>query len=201
MEQLIDLVKSFQTTFLRWLFFLLEFLTVNLTFLPFYNYFFLLTLIFVLQWHSLHWEVLMYWLFIKIKRRCYFILPNLWMFCWKLERPLWSLKQWSIGEQLASIANNDDDDDDDDDEEQTLWVDPCWKWCIHLVFQILAATAKKHSFCLYLRNISSGSTVKIKQTCNHWKRVLESAKLVFASKKIKFDHFLETWISCFLKNS
>ena len=45
-------------TLLRWLTFLLESQTVILIVLLFWIYFFLLTLVFVLQWLSLHWEIL-----------------------------------------------------------------------------------------------------------------------------------------------
>ena len=43
---------------LRWLTFLLEFQTVILIVLLFWIYLFLLTLVFVLQWLSLQWEIL-----------------------------------------------------------------------------------------------------------------------------------------------
>ena len=47
-----------QTTLLTWLTFLLGSQTVTLTVLLSWIYFFLLTLVFVLQWLSLHWEIL-----------------------------------------------------------------------------------------------------------------------------------------------
>ena len=61
--ELIDLVNSViiflsQMTLLRWLTFLLGFQTVILIVLLFWIYFFLLTLVFVLQWLSLYWEIL-----------------------------------------------------------------------------------------------------------------------------------------------
>ena len=61
--ELIDLVNSViiflsQMTLLRWLTFLLGSQTVILIVLLFWIYFFLLTLVFVLQWLSLHWEIL-----------------------------------------------------------------------------------------------------------------------------------------------
>ena len=61
--ELIDLVNSViiflsQMTLLRWLTFLLGSQTVILIVLLFWTYFFLLTLVFVLQWFSLHWEIL-----------------------------------------------------------------------------------------------------------------------------------------------
>ena len=45
-------------TLLRWLTFLLKSLTVTLQVLLFWNSFFLLTLVFVLQWPLLQWEIL-----------------------------------------------------------------------------------------------------------------------------------------------
>ena len=61
--ELIDLVNSFiiflsQMTLLRWLTFLLESHTVILRVLLFWIYLFLLMLVFVLQWVSLHWKIL-----------------------------------------------------------------------------------------------------------------------------------------------
>ena len=61
--ELIDLVHSViiflsQMTLLKWLSFLLGSQTVILIVLLFWIYFILLTLIFVLQWLSLYWEIL-----------------------------------------------------------------------------------------------------------------------------------------------
>ena len=61
--ELIDLVSSVitfpsQMTLLRWLTFLLGSQTVILIVLLFWIYFFLLMQVFVLQWLSLHWEIL-----------------------------------------------------------------------------------------------------------------------------------------------
>ena len=60
--KLIDLVNSVvrflsQVILFRWLTFLLGFLSVNLIVLLFWIYLFLLMLVFVLQWLSLHWEI------------------------------------------------------------------------------------------------------------------------------------------------
>ena len=49
-------------TLLRLLTSLLWSLTGILTVLPFWIYFFLLMLVFVLQWISLHWEIVIIWL-------------------------------------------------------------------------------------------------------------------------------------------
>ena len=61
--ELINLVNSViiflsQMTLLRWLTFLLGSQTVILIVLLFWIYFFLLMLVFVLQWLSFHWEIL-----------------------------------------------------------------------------------------------------------------------------------------------
>ena len=61
--ELIDMVNFVmfflpQMTLLRWLTFLLGSKTVILIVLLFWIYFFLLTLVFVPQWLSLHWEIL-----------------------------------------------------------------------------------------------------------------------------------------------
>ena len=61
--ELIDLVNSViiflsHTTLLRWITLLLGSQTVILTVLLFWISFFLLMLVFVLQWLSLHWEIL-----------------------------------------------------------------------------------------------------------------------------------------------
>ena len=44
-------------TLLRWLTFLLGSLTLNVTVLPSWISFFVLTIVFILQWLSLHWEI------------------------------------------------------------------------------------------------------------------------------------------------
>ena len=58
-DRLVNSVLIFlsQTTLLKWLTFLLGSQTVILTVLLFWIYLFLLTLVFVLQWLSLHWEI------------------------------------------------------------------------------------------------------------------------------------------------
>ena len=61
--EVVDLVSSSitflsQTTLLRWLTFVLASQTVIFTVLFFWIYLFVLTLVFVLQWLSLHWEIL-----------------------------------------------------------------------------------------------------------------------------------------------
>ena len=41
---------------------------------------------------------------------------------------------------------------------------------------------RNHFFCLYQQNKSSESKVKFRQASNSWKRVLEAAKLAYATK-------------------
>ena len=41
---------------------------------------------------------------------------------------------------------------------------------------------RNHFFCLYQKDKSSDSKVKLKQACNHCKRVLEAAKLAYTIK-------------------
>ena len=72
---------------LRWLTFLLGLLTLNLTVLLFWIYFFLLMLVFVLQWLSLgkFWSYFLsfHWLSNKLKMGCLISLHSLWLFsCW-----------------------------------------------------------------------------------------------------------------------
>ena len=63
LKELLDLVSSAiiflsQITLLRWLTFLLGSKTVTLTVLLFWIYLFLLTLVFLLQWLSFQWGIL-----------------------------------------------------------------------------------------------------------------------------------------------
>ena len=69
-------------TLLRWLTFLLGSLTLNVTVLLSWISFFVLTIVFVLQWLSLHWETLIcclsfHWLCNKLKTRCLISLYSL----------------------------------------------------------------------------------------------------------------------------
>ena len=52
------MIFLFQMTLLRWLTFLLIFVTVTVTVLLFWIYLYLLMLVFVLQWFFLHWEIM-----------------------------------------------------------------------------------------------------------------------------------------------
>ena len=108
--ELLDLVSSFiiflsQLTLLRWLFFVLGYLTVNFTVMLFWIYVFLLVLVFVLQWLSLHWKILIMssrfpLTFVKLERECPILSHSLWLFsCW-LGQTLRSCETCFIGEHL-----------------------------------------------------------------------------------------------------
>ena len=47
---------------------------------------------------------------------------------------------------------------------------------------------------LYQKDKSSESKVKVRQASNHYKRVLEAAKLAYANKT-RVHYFPETWLS------
>ena len=76
-------------TLLSWLTFLLELLNVTLTVLLFWIYFFLVMLVFVLQWLSLHWKILImllsvvvsfHWLSVKLKTGYPVSVNSVWLF-------------------------------------------------------------------------------------------------------------------------
>ena len=109
--ELINLVNSViiflpHLTLLRWLTFLLGSQTVILIVQLLWTYFFLLTLVIVLQWLSLHWEILIMLLsqFPLILHQINNGVPvsshNLWLFsCW-LGWSLWSFEKCSTGAYL-----------------------------------------------------------------------------------------------------
>ena len=95
-----------QMTLLRWLTFLRGSQTVILIVLLFWTYFFLLMLVFVLQWLSLHWEILIILLsqFPFTSHQSHNGLPislhSLWLFsCW-LRWSSWSFERCSMGVYL-----------------------------------------------------------------------------------------------------
>ena len=109
--ELINLVNSIiillsQMTLLRWLTFLHGSQTVILIVLLFWTYFFLLTLVFVLQWLpsiGKFWScccLSFHWLSIKFTMGCLVSSHSLWLFsCW-LGSSLWSFERCSIGGYL-----------------------------------------------------------------------------------------------------
>ena len=105
---LVNFVTNFlsQMTLLRWLTFPLRSQTVILTVLLFWIYLFLLMLIFILRWLSLHWEILImllssfHWLSVKFTAECPVLLHSWWLFsCW-LGQSSWSFERCSIGGYL-----------------------------------------------------------------------------------------------------
>ena len=77
-----------QMTLFRWLTFLLMFLIVTLTILLFWFFLFLMTLLFVLQWLTLHRDILIMWLsrFLLTFGQTQDVMSSsiayLWLFCW-----------------------------------------------------------------------------------------------------------------------
>ena len=62
-----------------------------------------------------------------------------------------------------------------------------------------AIVHRNHFFRLYQQNKSCESKVKFRQASNHCKRVLEAAKLAYATKT-RVHHFSQTWLSGLLVN-
>ena len=94
-----------QKTLPRRLIFLQGSQTVIVIVLPFWISFFLLTLVFVLKWLSLHWKfwsccLSVRWLSIKFTKRCPVSSHNLWLFSSWLGRSSWSFERYSMGEYL-----------------------------------------------------------------------------------------------------
>ena len=166
-------------TLLRWLTFLLRSLTVNLTVLFFWIYFFFLTLVFVLQWHFLHWKILIMLLsqfpltFQQTQNR----MPPFHCIAYNYSHADWD----GLRDHLRDIS---------------------WRISLNSVFLLLlvnfvsgfrsspwfsaacaAAIFHRNYFIrLYQQNKSSESKVKVIQASNHCKRVLEAAKLAYANK-------------------
>ena len=98
----LDCVSWTSTTLLRWLTFLIRSLPVTLTVLLFWIYFYLLMLVFVLQWLSLHWETLIMLLSqfplvsLTLTTRCTVSLHCLWIFSFWLGWSLWSFERCSM---------------------------------------------------------------------------------------------------------
>ena len=179
-------------TLLRWLTFLLGSQTVILIVLLFWIYFFLLTLIFVLQWLSLYWEILIMLL---------------------SQFPLTS-QQDAPFHRIGHDYSHADWDGLHDHLRDVPWEDifklgasaAASEFCEwvqvgidvyipHRKYQIkphsspwfsaacaAAIVHRNHFFCLYEREKSSDSKVKLRQARNHCKRVLEAAKLAHANK-------------------
>ena len=200
---LIDLMNSViiflsQMTLPIWSTFLLGFQTVILIVLLFWIYFFLLTLVFVLQWLSLHWEILIMLLpqfpltFHHIHRGWPVSLHWLWLFlCW-LGWSLWSFFDnrdvlWEDIFKLSASAVA---------SEFCEWAQvgidvsiPHRKYQVKLHsspwFSSACAAAivyRNHFFCLYQKDKSSESKGNFIQASNCCKRVPEAAKFAYANK-------------------
>ena len=63
-----------------------------------------------------------------------------------------------------------------------------------------AIVHRNHFFHLYQQNKSSESKVRFRQASNHCKRVLEAAKLAYATKTKDFITPPETWLAELLVN-
>ena len=187
--ELIDLVMSvsISTTLLRWLTLLLGFLWI---------YFFLLTLVFVLQWLSLHWGN-----------------SNHVVVSVSIDFPSYSQRD-ALFHCIAYGYSRADWDGLRDRLRDVPWED---------IFKLSASTAasefcewaqvgvdvyiphgkyqikphsspwfsavcaavivhRNHFFCLYQKDKSSEAKVKFRQVGNHCKRALEAAKLAYANK-------------------
>ena len=178
-------------TLLRWLTFLLRSQTLILIVLPFWIYLFLLTLVFVLQWLFLRWEILI------------MLLSQLFPTNSKRDFPFHGVGydySWAIGlcdhlrdvpwENIfklgASAATN----------KFCEWVQVGIDVYIphrhnqvkphsSLWFSAAFAAAiihRNHLFCLYQKDKSSDSKVKFRQANNLCKRVLEAAKPTYDNK-------------------
>ena len=177
-------------TLLRWLTFLLGSLTVTITALLFWIYLFLLTLVFVLQWFSLHWEILIMLLsqFQKgMDASFYCIAHDYYRADWDGIRDHLRDDPWDdVFKFSASAAASKFC------EWVQVGIDVYIPHCKYQIkphsspwFSAAFATAIAHRnivFCLYQQNESSDFKVKFRQASNCSKRVLEAAKLAYANK-------------------
>ena len=192
--ELIDLVNSViiflsQMTLLRWLTFLLTVLLFRISF-------FLLTLVFVVLWLSLNWKILIIF-FVSVSinfpsnsqwdapfyRIAYDYFRAAWDgLCDHLRDVPWE----DIFKLSASAAVS----------EFSEWVQvgidvyiPHRKYQVKpysspwfSVSCVVAVVHRNHSFCLYRKDKSSDSKVKLRQVSNCSKKFLKAAKLAYANK-------------------
>ena len=179
-------------TSLRWLTFLLGSQIVILIILLFWIYFFHLMLVFVLQWLSLHREILImllsqfptnYQQYAPFHRISY----DYSRACWDCLRDHLRDVPWEdIFKLSASAAASGFC------EWIQVGIDV---YILHRKYQVkphsspwfsatcaAAMVHRNHFFCLYQREKSSDSKVKLRQASNSCKRVLDAAKLVYANK-------------------
>ena len=184
-------------TLSRWLTFLLGFQTVILIVLLFWIYLFLLTLVFVLQWFSLHWEILIMLLSHVVS----------------IDFPPNSQRD-ALFHRLAYDYSRADWDGLPDHLREVPWDDifklgvsaAAREFCEWVQFGIdvyiphrkyqvkpysspsfsavcaAAVDHRNHFFRLYQKDKSSVSKVKFRQACNRCKKVLEAARFAYANK-------------------
>ena len=174
-------------TLVIWLTFLLTSLTVALTVLLFWISFFLLTLVFVLQWLSLHWEILII-LFSQFLLTFHHIHKGMSCFIALLMAVLVLIGMvFKIFKLSASAAAS----------EFCEWVQagidayiphrvkthsgPCFlATCTDVIVH------RNPFFRLYQKNKSSESKVKFRWAINRFKSVLQAAKFVYTNKTKRF---------------
>ena len=186
-------------TFLRWLTFLLGFQTVILTVLLFWIYFFPLTLVFVLQWLSLHWEILVIFLsqfslsfhhihngmphFVAYLMTILVLIEMVFVITWEMfhGRILLNSVLLLLLVKFCECVQ----------VEIHVYIS-------HQKYQVKSHSSpwfsaacaapivyKNHFFCLYQKDKSAQSKTKFRQTSNGYKSVLETAKLAYANKAKK----------------
>ena len=146
-------------TLLRWLTFLLGSQTVTLIVLLFWIFFLLLTLVFILQWLFLYWQIL-----------CDHVRDVPW-------EAIFNLSATAASEICEWVQIGID-----------VYIPHC-KYQVkpHSSPWFSAACAaaivhRNHFFRLYQQNKSSESKVKFRQASNCCKKVLEAAKLAYTNK-------------------
>ena len=192
-------------TLLRWLTFLLGSVTVTLTVLLFWIYFYLLMLVFVLQWLSLHWEIVI-------------MLLSQFPLTFQRDDPFHRLAcNYSRADHLRDVPWEDTFKFRASSAASQFceWVQVGTDAYIpHRQYQVkphsspwfsaacaAAIVHRNHFFRLYQQTKSSESKVKFRQACNRCKSVLEAAKLAYANKTKRVYHFPETWLAGLLVNS
>ena len=189
-----------QMTLLWWLTFLLESQAVILIVLFFWIYLFLLTLVFVLQWLSLHWKIIsccclsLHRTSIKFITGCPVSSHSLWLFLWEalrnhLRDALWKdilkLSPSAAPSQFCEWVHVGIDVYIPHYKYQVIphsspWFSAAWE---------AAIVHRNHFFRFYQQN-----KAKSRKASNHCNGVLEAAKLAYANKT-RVHHFPEIWLS------
>ena len=169
-------------------------------------YLFLLMLVFVIQWLSLHWEILIILLsqfqliFHKIHYGMPYFTAQLMTILVLIGTVIVILSEMfhesiSLNSVLLLLLVN---------FVSEFWLELMYislivsirSSCSHLHgFQLLVKLPvhKNHYFHLHHQNKFSEAKVKFRQVSNHCKRVLEAATLAYANKT-RVHHFPETWL-------